>query len=309
MDEAAFEAWARARRRPPGLKLDQSESPWAYLRRHYWWPARKRLFESAMWSVGLYAAGLAEARGVRLTAVDVPAPGLDSGLDGFRILHLSDLHLGSLDGVPEAIGAVVGGVEADLCVLTGDYAPRYSANPNRVVAALRAVLGNVRARHGILLTLGNYDSARLAAGLLADECWRLLINAQHRIEHDGSPLTITGLDDPYQQPHAPLLRALTEPAAGFRIVLAHAPELAAAAAEAGAGLYLCGHTHGGQICLPGGRPVFTNTRRPDLARGFWREGAMAGYTTRGAGVSGICRRHNCPPEVALLTLRAAPTSD
>ena len=258
-----------------------------------------------MWSIGQHAAGLAAARAVRLSPGEVPVPGLDPRLDGFRILHLSDLHLGSLDGVPEAIAAALAGVETDICVLTGDYAPRYSAEPGRVVAALREIVTPVRSRHGILLTLGNYDSARLAAALRAETAWTLLINSHHKLDHEGAAVTVTGLDDPFEQPHPPLLKALSEQATGLRVVLAHAPELAAAAAACGAGLYLCGHTHGGQICLPGGHPLFTNTRRSDLARGLWREGAMAGYTTSGAGVSGIPRRHNCPPEVALLTLRAA----
>ncbi len=284
--------------------MGSSGSLRAYLRRRFWRPARRHLFEAAMWGIRQHAAGLAEARAVRLTSVQVPVPGLDSRLDGFRVLHLSDLHLGSLAGVPEAIAAAVDGVEADVCVLTGDYAPWYSAQPGKVVAALRRILGRVRSRHGIFLTLGNYDSAGLAAALRAEAGWMLLINAHRVLVHGGAALTLTGLDDPFEQRHEPLIQALSQPAEGFRIVLAHAPEMAAAAAVSGAGLYLCGHTHGGQICLPKGRPIVTNTRRPDLARGLWQEGVMWGYTTSGGGVSGIPCRHNCPPEVALLTLMA-----
>jgi uncharacterized protein len=257
-----------------------------------------------MWGIGQYAAGLTEARSVRLVPLYVPVPGLDPRLDGFRILHLSDLHLGYLPGVADAVTATTRGLKVDLCVLTGDYAPRYGTPPDRVIAGIKAILAGVSSQYGVYLTLGNYDSAPLARALRAESGWRLLINEQVQIRHAGATVTLTGLDDPYQQPHAPLQQTLCQPGEGFRIVLAHAPELAADAAAGGVDLYLCGHTHGGQICLPRGRAVFKNTRRPDLARGLWREGGMWGYTTSGAGISGIPRRHNCPPEVALLTLVA-----
>lgn len=257
-----------------------------------------------MWGIGQYAAGLAEARNVRLAPLDLPVPELDPRLDGFTILHLSDLHLGYLSGVAEAAAAAVAGVSVDLCVLTGDFAPVYGAPPERIVAGVERIVSGIESRHGVFLTLGNYDSARLARGLRAYDGWRLLIDERARLQHGGATVSLTGLDDPYQQPHAPLRAALAAGGEGYRIVLAHAPELAAEAAASGADLYLCGHTHGGQICLPSGRPVFRNTRRPDLVRGLWREGTMWGYTTSGAGVSGIPRRHNCPPEVALIRLVA-----
>ena len=224
MDDAAFEAWARARRLPPGLRLGAGGSLSAYLRRRFWRPVRNPMFQTAMWCIGRHAAGLAEARAVRLVSREVAVPGLAPQLDGFRILHLSDLHLGVLPGLEDYIAAALAGVEAELCVVTGDYAPFYTADPARVVGTLRPLLRQVQSRHGILLTLGNYDSPRLAAALRAEDDWRLLVNANHWIEHDGARLAVTGLDDPYEQPHALLLQALAEPADGFRIVLAHAPE-------------------------------------------------------------------------------------
>ena len=76
------------------------------------------------------------------------------------------------------------------------------------------------------------------------------------------------------------------------------------AAAAGCALYLCGHTHGGQICLPGGRPILTHlTRCRHLASGRWQCGAMTGYTNRGIGVSGPPLRFNCSGEAAVITLR------
>jgi uncharacterized protein len=88
------------------------------------------------------------------------------------------------------------------------------------------------------------------------------------------------------------------------VLLVHSPELIDEARDFGAGLYLCGHTHGGQICLPGSIPIITNaacSRR--FIAGPWQDGPMAGYTHRGTGVSCVPVRFNCPGEVVVHTLR------
>jgi hypothetical protein len=87
------------------------------------------------------------------------------------------------------------------------------------------------------------------------------------------------------------------------LALVHSPEFAAEAAEAGYSLYLCGHTHGGQVAPPGGRPILTPlSRNHRLARGLWQHGGMTGYTSRGAGVSGVPLRYYSPAEVTVVTL-------
>ena len=91
---------------------------------------------------------------------------------------------------------------------------------------------------------------------------------------------------------------------GFRILLQHSPELLDEAAAEGVSLYLTGHTHGGQICLPGGVPIMTNVKSPRrYARGLWKHGAMTGYTTMGVGVSVMPVRFFSKGEVAVITLR------
>ena len=93
------------------------------------------------------------------------------------------------------------------------------------------------------------------------------------------------------------------PAQAFTIFLAHSPEAYQQAAQCQAQLYLCGHTHGGQICLPERGPILTNSRAPRFtASGSWQYRNMQGYTSRGAGPSGIPLRFNCPGEIALITL-------
>ncbi len=101
-------------------------------------------------------------------------------------------------------------------------------------------------------------------------------------------------------------RALRAAPAGFRIALVHSAELADVAAAAGFSLYRAGHTHGGQVCLPGGRPILTHmSRLRGYASGLWRCGAMAGYTSTGVGVSSVPVRFNTRGEAVLITLRRA----
>ena len=100
--------------------------------------------------------------------------------------------------------------------------------------------------------------------------------------------------------------ALADMPGGYRILLKHSPELLDEAAAANVSLYLRGHTHGGQICLPGGITIMTNIRAPRrYASGLWRHGDMAGFTTIGAGVSVMPLRFFSEGEVAVITLRRA----
>ena len=87
--------------------------------------------------------------------------------------------------------------------------------------------------------------------------------------------------------------------ASFSILLSHTPEVYRQAAHAGFDLMLSGHTHGGQICLPGGVPLTLDSGCRAIGAGAWRYDAMAGYTSVGAGSSIVPVRFNCPPEITL----------
>jgi predicted MPP superfamily phosphohydrolase len=119
-------------------------------------------------------------------------------------------------------------------------------------------------------------------------------------------LHITGVDDVHRFHTEHAHAALEEAPDGFCIALVHSPEAAEAAALRHR-LYLTGHTHGGQICLPGGRPFATGMKRNQhLARGAWRHGDMVGYTSRGLGACVLPFRSYCPGEVVSVTLRKGP---
>ena len=135
---------------------------------------------------------------------------------------------------------------------------------------------------------------------------QLLLNEHKVIERDGEQIVILGVDDPHYYEADDLERALAgSPPDAFKILLAHSPEITHKALSAGVDFYLCGHTHAGQICLPGRRSVFTVSRGPKHCKdGLWEHNGVRGYTSPGAGASTVPIRFNCPPEITIHTLRS-----
>jgi predicted MPP superfamily phosphohydrolase len=135
----------------------------------------------------------------------------------------------------------------------------------------------------------------------------ILLNETAEIRRGGDSLWIAGVDDPhYFQTHDLAGTRTKAPADAFVILLSHSPETYAEAAAQGFALQLSGHTHGGQICLPGGRHVVVPCKSPRrFIAGAWQHGSLQGYTSRGTGACGVAARWNCPPEITLHTLRRA----
>jgi predicted MPP superfamily phosphohydrolase len=123
----------------------------------------------------------------------------------------------------------------------------------------------------------------------------------------GDAIYLSGIEDAHYFRLQNFHRAAQDiPRGAVSILLSHTPEVYRQAAHAGFDLMLCGHTHGGQICLPGGAPIVTDANSPrGVARGSWRYHDMIGYTSVGAGCSILDARFNCPPEVTLHRLRCA----
>lgn len=266
-----------------------------------------RLIELGLRATGLAARGRRNALDVRLVWRTVFLAGLPEQFDGYRILHLTDPHFDHDERIGDAVVRAVQGVEADLCVLTGDYRAANDGPYAQVLPPIARLRDAIAVRDGILATLGNHDSHEMAAALEAMGL-RVLANETLRIDRGGQFMSVTGLDDVnrYYTPQADMALRTSEPfgAGHFGLALVHSAEMAAEAAAAGYAMYLCGHTHGGQISLPGGVPVLTNlTRNRGFAAGAWRCGDMAGYTSPGAGVSGVTARFHTRGEVTLFTLR------
>ncbi|MEW5772106.1 MAG: metallophosphoesterase [Thermodesulfobacteriota bacterium] len=251
-------------------------------------------------SVGFAPRELAVAEG------EVAVPGLPAEFAGLRVGVLSDFHAGrvSLDLAREAV-RLLDGLAPDLVCLPGDLVDGDPA----VCGPLAAVLGTLRPRLGTFACPGNHDHRsravpRLKAELAAHGV-ALLVNASQPL---AGNLWVAGLDDPWLS-RPDLDAALAGvPSDACSLLLCHAPDYAdrIAARPFRIPLQLSGHSHGGQVALPGVGPV----KLPPLGRkyhtGLYRveNTDRQVYTTRGVGHT-LPIRLNCPPEVTLLTLRPA----
>ena len=257
--------------------------------------------------VGLYEQGHRNAISPTLRRVEWCPPRLPGALDGVSILHLSDFHFSRLErGFTEGAARCVDGIACDLVFITGDYRFGHYGPVEHVPHHLREVLHGVNVREGLYATLGNHDLGVTALDIRALGI-DFLVNEGRRVELRGETLWIGGTDDAHSFRAAALPAALDgRPGDVFTMLLTHTPELVFEASRSGVDLYFCGHTHGGQMCLPGGLPIKMNARAPfRYARGEWRERDMLGLTTCGLGTTDIPLRYNCPAECHLITLRAA----
>jgi len=250
----------------------------------------------------VYRRGQRNALDIGLVEHEVRIASLPPAFDGFRLLHLTDLHLDMSEPFAHHLAERVRSIAHDVCVMTGDYRARTYGHIDRALSGLerlRSQLGE-----SVYGVLGNHDSIHM---LLPMESLgiRMLVNEHAVITRGADTLYLVGIDDPHYFQADNLEKAMLGiPDGATRILLSHSPEMYQHAACAGVDLMLCGHTHGGQICLPGGFPLLCNARCPRAyCNGGWRHQGLQGYTSRGAGTSVVDVRFNCPAEVTVHTLR------
>ena len=145
---------------------------------------------------------------------------------------------------------------------------------------------------------------------MEDMGYRVLLNESMILTRDAGEIDLVGVDDYHYIRCSDIEKAMRDTRSDFVLMLNHSPEQFRQAAYAGVDLYLCGHTHGGQVCLPGGAPLSLNlhcTRK--VGAGSWRFRDMHGYTSRGVGTSVAHLRFNCPPEIVIHELASYPTHD
>jgi len=157
--------------------------------------------------------------------------------------------------------------------------------------------------------LGNHDPSETAFAL-EEMGVRVLINDAAEIHRGSASILFIGVDYPYDYKCDDLESALASvPADIFKILLAHAPDLYGQASAKGIQLYLCGHTHAGQVRLPWVGSVIRNSGCPrSYSRGYWKHKGMQGYTSAGVGRSMLPVRFNCPPEIVFIELAAGHES-
>jgi hypothetical protein len=249
---------------------------------------------------------------VARTRVRVGIPGLDPALDGLRVVQITDLHIGNhLEG--EKLSRMVertNALDPDLIVITGDI---FDFDPAFVEDGL-CRLAALRARHGVYAILGNHDVytglhtvvegfAAFAPGirLLRDEIVKLPVPGN---------LYLAGIEDPGQDWSARGVElASIERLAGLRpldgptLLLVHRPEAFPQAARLGFPLVIAGHTHGGQVALPGpGGPWNLARIVTRFTRGLYEQHGSTLYVSRGIGVGGPALRVNCSREITTLEL-------
>ena len=246
---------------------------------------------------------------------DLSYPNLPTSLEGKTICQLSDLHLETLRILPEHIKQIVMAQKPDLLVITGDI-----ISTRIDLDKLESYLGGLTATYGKFVVMGNNDYSNLSRTLfkrylqqLQRLGWTPLLNNASFLS--SLNLWVIGVDDPatahddvdlaYQKVFA----SHSPSPAPFRLVLAHSSDCLDDVAKNGAELLLTGHTHGGQIRIPGLQPLITNTYLGDkgIYEGYHVINDVPLYINRGIGESIIPLRLNVPPEIAFFTLHQGNT--
>lgn len=248
-------------------------------------------------------------RTAAVVSVDVPIAGLPSGLQGFTIAQISDIHVGPTIKHPyvRRIVDAVNRLGADMVAVTGDLVDGSVPELARHVAPL----ANLSSTHGTFFVTGNHEYYAGATAWVA-ELRRLgltVLNNEHVVlQHSGSPLLVAGVTDfsahhfdPAQRSDPQAAMAGAPASAATRVLLAHQPRSAEAAERAGFQLQLSGHTHGGQF-LPWN--LFVRFQQPFTA-GLRRLEGLWVYTSRGTGYWGPPKRFGAPSEITRLRLVAA----
>jgi len=266
-----------------------------------------RVLDGTLRRTTLFARGRRNALDLKKVELELELPGLPRAFDGYRILQLSDTHLDHLPELAAVARTLLHGVEVDMLAVTGDVHGHPRAPIEHSAALLMEALAGIRVSGPRLAVLGNHDPASMV-DVLERKGFDVLVNRSILLQRGDDALRVTGLDDVHSFYTEAAVAALGDHDGEFRIALVHSAEVADDADAAGYALYLCGHTHGGQICLPGGRPLVTHLKRCRHATsGLWRQGRMIGYTSRGVGVSDLPLRFNTRGEVVVITLRRAAT--
>jgi predicted MPP superfamily phosphohydrolase len=258
--------------------------------------------------------GFANARRrARVKRIEIPLRNLPPALNGFAIAQISDIHVGRTikRGYVDAIVDAVNALDADLIAITGDLVD----GPVHELAPHTAPLARLSARHGAFFVTGNheyYSGERAWTAEFRRLGLRVLLNEHVVVRHQGVPVVIAGVTDysshrfnaaQRSDPSAAVAGAPSN--AASKILLAHQPRSAAAAATAGFDLQLSGHTHGGQFWP---WTLFVRFQQPFTA-GLHRLNNLWVYVSRGTGYWGPPNRFGSPSEITLLRLIAARPSD
>jgi uncharacterized protein len=253
---------------------------------------------------GLYRRGLKNAADVQVRNTDLLFASLPKTFEGFTLLHISDLHVDMNESAMARLMELLPSLEYDICVLTGDFRGATFGPFDAAIEGLARI--RVQLRSPVYGVLGNHDTIRMVPAL-EDLGIRMLLNECVSVSRANEQIYLAGIDDAnFYRVDSIEKAASTIPPGSFTILLSHTPEVYRHAAHAGFDLLLSGHTHGGQICLPGSVPITLDSVLPRrFGSGIWKYREMTGYTSVGVGSSIVPIRLNCPPEITLHRLHSA----
>jgi len=290
------------------LESRHSEKFFSRIGRQKFHPENLTLIDSivglGLKATGLYPSCRKNAEDVKLSCVEFGFDNLPENFDGLRILFITDLHIDAIDSLADRIIQIVDSTTYDLCVLGGDYSFQIRGDTRLAEPYLERLTQHLTGKSQVLGILGNHDEYRIGE-FLADRGVEMLTN-EHVCHRKGDQsIYLVGLDDCHYYGAADIGLATSDlPDDVFKIMLCHSPVFYKEAERTGFSLYLTGHTHGGQLCLPRGIALVSCAAVPrKLIKGKWVYGRIKGYTSTGVGCSGVPARLFCPPEVALITLR------
>lgn len=245
--------------------------------------------------------GIKNSRQLELSDLEIQLPGLPTPFDNFKLLFITDTHLRQNTGKIDLILQKCDEIQPDLVCLGGDYC----FNSRSSDSAIR-LFTSLSARCKTIGILGNADY-RTSENIR--KTWakhvNMLINQSLCLQLNGKELWITGVDDPHHKRDILPIALAPVPDNAFVILLAHSPEIISRPIDKRVKLILTGHTHGGQICLPGGKALYTNISLPTkFSSGLHQVGNAILYVSRGVGSTRLPVRFSCPPELTLIRLRA-----
>ena len=268
------------------------------------WYSLRSIIRNCLRLVLLHGRARRNARRIEIRHNHIKLPRLPAAFEDFTLLQISDLHLDMAADFPHALIEAVRQVEYELCVLTGDFRAETFGPYEAALQGLQQVRTQLEGE--VYAILGNHDTVCMVPGMESMDI-RLLLNEQVTLQRGGDTIYLVGIDDPHYYRADNLEKAAENiPEDAVSILLAHSPEIYQHAAHADFDVMLCGHTHAGQICLPGGVPLMCNASCPrSLCAGAWSYHGLSGYTSAGSGACVVDVRLNCPPEITLHHLHCA----
>lgn len=272
-----------------------------------WRPTRRAalrglLATGAGLTVGRLGYGVAyERHRIRLEQSTLNVIGLPRALDGLRIGLITDVHVSATVPDEDVRSAVqlLWDARPDLVALGGDYVT--DLDTTRAVPAAEMLAPLADAPLGALAVLGNHDDDRIVPAALVSKGFTVLRDARTRLTIRGEPVDIAGLR--YWTRRTSDVARVLRGAGPTTFLLAHDPRRLTEAASLDVQLVLAGHTHGGQVVLPGLGAIAA--RRFPVVAGIGTAGNCTLFVSRGVGTVVVPMRLNCPPEVSVLTLRSS----